>query len=155
MARGLLLLTLAALLVVGLVVGWTRPGLLPAELRPEGLRFERVYADWEQALKARRHDDALAIVDEYLLFGADLATYEQDARGMRLLAVRRGASGPETADGRDLRWRAERFAARRSAREWAAAAAACALAVWGVVAILRRPRPRAPVEVIGPRPPLA
>lgn len=155
MARGLLLLLLAALLCAALVVGWTRPDLLPPDLRAPGLRYEEAYAAWDADMKAQRRDEALAVVDEYLLFGEDLDRYQEDARNMRALALARGAKGPAAASDRDLRWRAERFAARRPPRDWAALVAAFVLGLSGVLAIVRRPRRPAPVEVLGPRPPLA
>lgn len=155
MVRGVVLLLLAALLAAGLVLGWARPDVLPPQVRAPGPTFEQAYGEWDAALKAGRFDDALAIVDEFVLFGEDVEDHREDARGMRLLAVRRGADGPGAADDRDLRWRAERCIARRPAREWGLAAAACALALSGVVSIVRRPRgPPPPVEFVGPRPPL-
>lgn len=154
MARGLVLLLLAALLAAGLVLGWTRPDLLPAQARAAGPTYAQAYEQWDAALKAKRHDEALAIVDELLLFGQDVERYREDARGMRLLAQRRGAKGPEAAADRDLRWRVERCVARHPAREVGLAVGALALAMSGVLSIVRRPRRREPLEVLGPRPPL-
>lgn len=154
MARGLALLLLAALLVAGLVLGWTRPDLLPPQVRASGLPYAQAYDAWEAALKAKRHDEALAVVDEFLLFGQDVDRYREDARGMRLLAQRRGGKGPARAADRDLRWRVERCVRRHPAREGGLAVGALALAASGVLSILRRPRRREPLEVLGPRPPL-
>ncbi len=154
MLRGLASLLLAAIVAALLALGWTRPDLLPREVRAPGAPFDEVYAAWDAALKARRHDEALALVDEYLLFGEDLERYREDARGMRTLALRRGARGPERAEDRDLRWRVERCVARRPWREGGLALVALGLTLSGVLSIVRRPRRRPPPEVLGPRPPV-
>lgn len=152
MLRALVWLLLALVLSTALQVAWLRPALLPDAARPPGLRFEGVYAEWDQLHKAKRHDDGLALIDEYLLTGDDLADYVQDARSMRLLTVRSGGKGPARAEERPLEWRLERFAARRRPGEWAALAGAILFGVLGVVRLpARRHGPRE-VEVVGPRP---
>lgn len=151
MPRALICFVLSLLLSTALQVAWLRPALLPEDLRPPGLRYEAVYGEWDQLHKAKRHDDALALIDEYLLGGADLSEYGQDARSMRLLSARSGGKGPPTAEERPLEWRLERFAHRRTPREWGALAGALLFGVLGVTRLPARRRTR-DVEVLGPRP---
>jgi hypothetical protein len=152
MLRALVCFLLALGLSTTLQVAWLRPALLPEGLRPPGLRFEAVYAAWDQQHKAKQHTDALATVDEYLLAGDDLSEYGQDARSMRLLSARSGGAGPARAEERPLEWRLERFAARRTSREWGALAGALLFGVLGVTRLPGRRRGAREVEVLGPRP---
>jgi hypothetical protein len=145
MARVCLLLALSLACAALLALGWVQPERLPPALQPARLTFAQVYAEWDALLKAKRPDAALELVDELtLIYGAGADA--ESARGMRLLAIRRGAKEQP----RDPRWRAERFLARRTPVEWGLAAGSLVGLLLSFVAFVRRPRPPPPPPPLPP-----
>lgn len=132
------------------------PARLPSSLQSDqpGLwsTYHDVYRRWDEALKEKRTDEALAWADEYLLAAGPNDPHRPDVLGMRKLALHKGAAGPEQASDRALSWRVERVLGRRSFLELAALGVGPLLLLTGLIGLLRAARrpPTPPWE--GPRP---
>lgn len=140
-------LFVVAALVLGawLLLAWLDPARLPPALRPStptAPPFEPFETAWRDLLRQRRYDEALELVDDYLVRGG--ATGEHAARALEMRRTSRtfGATGPAHPDERPLAWRARRWLGQRSGSEWSGVAvgALAALLAAQVVRVRRRRR---------------
>lgn len=151
------LTVLIGLLLLGWVIaGWVAPDALPGFMAPgvPGLDpgYTHTYTACGQALKTGQPDEALAIVDEFLLGPGASGPDAQTAWGLRAQTLARGAALIDSPADRGQMWRVLRVAGRRPLTEWIVLATAFGFLAGAALSRLRDKRVIVDTYPIGPRP---